>query len=37
MKRVIITIIVLIVVGALIAWVLTNNKKENQAKIAVVT
>jgi len=37
MKRVIITIIALIVVGALIAWVLTNNKKENQAKIAVVT
>src|SRR5690606_13346166 len=36
-KRIIITIIVLIVVGVLIAWVLKNNKKENQAKIAVVT
>jgi RND family efflux transporter MFP subunit len=36
MKRGIITIIALIVVGALIAWVLTNNKKENEAKIAVV-
>ena len=36
MKRGIISIIALIVVGALIAWVLTNNKKENEAKIAVV-
>lgn len=36
MKRGIITILALIVLGALIAWVLTNNKKENEAKIAVV-
>ncbi len=36
MKRGIISIIALIVVGGLIAWVLTNNKKENEAKIAVV-
>lgn len=36
MKRGIISIIALIVVGGLIAWVLINNKKENEAKIAVV-
>lgn len=36
MKRGIISIIALIAVGSLIAWVLTNNKKENEAKIAVV-
>jgi len=37
MKRGIITIIVIIIIGGLIAWVLTNNKKENQEKIAIVT
>lgn len=37
MKRGIITIISIIIVGGLIAWVLINNKKENQEKIAVVT
>lgn len=36
MKKGIITVIALIAVVALIAWVLVNNKKENQAKIAVV-
>ena len=33
MKRGIITIIVIIIIGGLIAWVLTNNKKENQQKL----
>ncbi len=37
MKRGIITIMSIIIVGGLIAWVLINNKKENQEKIAVVT
>ena len=36
MKKGIITVIALIAVVALIAWVLVNNKKENQAQIAVV-
>jgi len=36
MKRGIISIVSIIIVGALIALVLTNNKKENEAKIAVV-
>lgn len=36
MKRLIITIVVILAAGALIAWVLTNNKKENEAKTAVV-
>ena len=36
MKRGIISVIVLVIVGVSIAWVLTNNKKENEAKIAVV-
>src|SRR3546814_193535 len=36
MKRIIITIVVVIGVLALIGWVLTNNKKENEAKTAVV-
>ncbi|SEL08642.1 efflux RND transporter periplasmic adaptor subunit [Parapedobacter koreensis] len=36
MKRVIITIIVVVGVLALIGWVLSNNKKENEAKTAVV-
>src|SRR3546814_13323104 len=37
MKRGIIAILAIIIIGGLIAWVLVNNKKENQAKIAVVT
>ncbi|WP_262246937.1 efflux RND transporter periplasmic adaptor subunit [Parapedobacter soli] len=36
MKRIIITIIVVIGLLGLIGWVLTNNKKENEAKTAVV-
>jgi len=36
MKRVIITIVVVIGLLALIGWVLSNNKKENEAKTAVV-
>ncbi|MFC3197021.1 efflux RND transporter periplasmic adaptor subunit [Parapedobacter deserti] len=36
MKRIIITIVVVVGVLALIGWVLTNNKKENEAKTAVV-
>ncbi len=36
MKRVIITIIVVAGLLALIGWVLSNNKKENEAKTAVV-
>lgn len=36
MKRGIISILTLIIVGGLIAWILTKNKKENEAKIAVV-
>ncbi|MGK6351439.1 efflux RND transporter periplasmic adaptor subunit [Parapedobacter sp. DT-150] len=36
MKRIIIIIVVVIGVLALIGWVLTNNKKENEAKTAVV-
>lgn len=36
MKRIIITIVVVIGVLALIGWVLSNNKKENEAKTAVV-
>lgn len=36
MKRIIITIVVVIGLLALIGWVLTNNKKENEAKTAVV-
>lgn len=36
MKKGIISVIAVIAVIALIAWVLVNNKKENQAKIAVV-
>lgn len=35
-KRSIITVIVVVLVLALIAWVLQNNKKSNQAKTAVV-
>jgi len=36
MKRIIITIVVVIGVLALIGWVLSNNKAENEAKTAVV-
>lgn len=36
MKRIIITIIVVIGLLSLIGWVLTNNKEENEAKTAVV-
>jgi membrane fusion protein (multidrug efflux system) len=36
MKKVIITIVVLVVAGVLIGTVLTNNKKKNQEKIEVV-
>lgn len=36
MKRIIITIVVIAGLLALIGWVLTNNKKENEAKTAVV-
>jgi len=36
MKRIFITIIVVVGLLALIGWVLTNNKKENEAKTAVV-
>lgn len=36
MKRIIITIVVVIGLLSLIGWVLTNNKKENEAKTAVV-
>src|SRR5690606_32482781 len=36
MKKGIISVIAVIAVIELIAWVLVNNKKENQAKIAVV-
>lgn len=36
MKRIIITIVVVVGLLALIGWVLTNNKKENEAKTAVV-
>lgn len=37
MKRIIITIVVVIGLLALIGWVLTNNKKENEAKTALVS
>ncbi len=36
MKRLIITIVVILGFGALIAWILTKNKQENEAKTAVV-
>ena len=36
MKRIIITIVIVIGLLALIGWVLNNNKKENEAKTAVV-
>lgn len=36
MKRVLITILLIVGIGALAAWVLTKNKKENEAKSAVV-
>lgn len=36
MKRIIITIVVVVGLLALIGWVLTNNKEENEAKTAVV-
>lgn len=36
MKRIIITILVILGAGALIAWVLNKNKQENEAKTAVV-
>lgn len=36
MKRIIITIVVIIGFGALIAWILNKNKQENEAKTAVV-
>lgn len=36
MKRIIITIVIVIGLLALIGWVLSNNKKENEAKTAVV-
>ncbi|GGG89156.1 MexH family multidrug efflux RND transporter periplasmic adaptor subunit [Parapedobacter pyrenivorans] len=36
MKRIIVTIVVVAGLLALIGWVLTNNKKENEAKTAVV-
>lgn len=36
MKRIIITILVVVGAGALIAWVLNKNKQENEAKTAVV-
>lgn len=36
MKRIIITIIVILGFGALIAWILNKNKQENEAKTAVV-
>ena len=35
MKKVIISIVVLVVTGALIGMVLTNNKKSNQEKIEI--
>lgn len=36
MKRIIITIVVILGFAALIAWILNNNKQENEAKTAVV-
>ena len=36
MKRIIITVVVLVGAGALITWTLNRNKKENEAKTAVV-
>jgi len=36
MKRIIFTIVIVIGIVALIAWILTNNKKENQAKTDIV-
>ena len=36
MKKIIITVLVIVVSLGAIAFVLTNNKKENEAKIAIV-
>lgn len=36
MKRILITIVVILGFGALIAWILNKNKQENEAKTAVV-
>lgn len=36
MKKIVITVVTLLVAGVLIGMVLTNNKKENQAKIDVI-
>src|SRR5690554_5072276 len=36
MKRIIITVLVILGFGALIVWTLDKNKKENEAKTAVV-
>lgn len=36
MKRILITIVVIVGFGALIAWILNKNKQENEAKTAVV-
>lgn len=37
MKRIIITTLTLVAIGALIGWVLISNKKENEAKAAIVS
>lgn len=37
MKRIIITIVSILIIGALISWVLLNNRSENEAKTALVS